>query len=123
MNEAPRRVLPPKVLIVEDESLVAMLVEDMVLECGGEVVEIAGSFESALKAAGVLDLDFAIIDVNLNGQRAYPIADILRERGIPFAFATGYGAAGLPAPYDQATVLTKPFQVEDVERALIATKR
>lgn len=106
------------VLVVEDEALVAMLVEDLLNELGHEVGAIASRMDDALVNARTGQYDVAIIDVNLGGQQSYPVADILSERGVPFIFATGYGAGGLDPKYSDVPVLTKPFVVADLENVL-----
>lgn len=107
-----------RVLVVEDEGLVAMLVEDMLADIGHEVVAVASRMEEALNAAKIGTFDLAIIDVNLDGRPSYPIADVLKERGIPFVFATGYGANGLDPKFADAPVLSKPFVMADLQKLL-----
>lgn len=107
-----------RVLVVEDEALVAMLVEDLLNELGHEVGAIASRMEDALIAARTGQYDVAIIDVNLGGQPSYPVADILSERGVPYIFATGYGAGGLDPKYSGVAVLTKPFVLADLENVV-----
>ncbi|PZO46727.1 MAG: hypothetical protein DCF16_18665 [Alphaproteobacteria bacterium] len=107
-----------KVLIVEDESLVAMLIEDMLLDLGYEVAAIAARLDQALTVAGTIDAHLAVLDLNLNGQRTDTIAEILRARGIPFIFATGYGGAGVTAEWRDVPVVQKPFQQSDLAAAL-----
>jgi len=114
--------LPPsqacRVLVVEDETMVAMLVEDMLVDLGCEVAAVAGSLAAGLQAAGEPSLDAAILDVNLNGEKSFPVAALLRERGVPFAFATGYGARGLDEPFAGTPTLQKPFTIEDLRDVL-----
>ncbi|MGV3550543.1 response regulator [Rhizobium sp.] len=100
-----------RILVVEDEMLVAMMVEDMVADLGHLVVASAMRLETALAAAGQEDIDLAILDINLAGKQSFPVADRLRERGIAFIFASGYGAAGLIDAYRGAPVLQKPFEM------------
>lgn len=107
-----------RVLIVEDESLVTMLIEDTLADIGCVVADVASKLEEAIEKASSLDFDIAILDVNLNGDQTYPIAEELARRGIPLVFATGYGAAGLPEQFRAAPILAKPFQQSDLERAL-----
>lgn len=107
-----------RVLVVEDESIVTMLIEDTLLDLGCEIAGIASRFDEALEKARSLDIDAAILDVNLNGDKTFPIAELLAGRGIPFVFATGYGAAGLPEKFRDAPILAKPFQNADLRRAL-----
>ena len=108
-----------RVLVVEDEALVAMLVEDLLDELGHEAVAIASWMEDALANARTGQYDFAIVDVNLGGEPSYPVADVLAERGVPFVFATGYGAEGLPPKYFRVPVLAKPFVVADLEKIVM----
>ena len=98
-----------RILIVEDEMLVAMLIEDVVNDLGHDVVGPAMRLETALAAAESEEIDFAILDVNLAGKHSFPVANRLKERAIPFMFASGYGAAGLIDPYCNAPILQKPF--------------
>jgi CheY-like chemotaxis protein len=113
-------VLPKmRTLVVEDESLVAMLIEDMVLDLGWEVVAVAGRLSEALPVAESGTIDFAILDVNLgSGTFSYPVADVLRARQIPFVFATGYGRAGLENGYRAIPTLQKPFDRRTLEKVI-----
>jgi CheY-like chemotaxis protein len=106
------------ILLVEDEAVVAMLIEDMLVDLGYEVGAVAVRTRDALQAIQSKPFDFAILDVNLTGETSYAIADVLAERGIPFVFATGYGVRGVDRKYAEATVLTKPFTQEDLEKVL-----
>ncbi len=106
-----------KVLVVEDEMLVAMLLEDILTDCGC-VLTIASNVASALECAGAEELDAAILDENLNGQRSYPVADVLARRGIPFMFATGYGEKELARLYPGRPVLAKPYSEDDLVATL-----
>ena len=107
-----------RVLVVEDEMMIAMLLEDMLIDLGCEVVGIASRLDDALLRAQNTAFDIAILDVNLNGQTSYAVADALVERGLPFVFATGYGSGGLTPRYQHITTLQKPFQISDLIRAL-----
>ena len=102
--------------------MIAMLIEDMVLELGYEVAGTVARLEEALQAAAG-SFDLAILDVNLGGVASYPVADVLRRRGIPFAFVTGYGTAGIDATYAGAPVLQKPFTGADFAAVLSALAR
>lgn len=108
----------PRVLVVEDEEMLVMLLEDMLPALGCELAEAPGRFEDAMLAAERGAFDMAILDVNLDGKPSYPIADVLRARGIPFVFATGYGALGLLPAYAAEPVLQKPFLLGDLEAAV-----
>lgn len=107
-----------RVLLIEDEALVAMLLEDTLLELGFSVTDTVSRVETALAAVERGGFDVAILDVNLSGQPAYAIADELRARGVPFVFATGYGAQGIEPAYRSVPVLQKPFGAGDLEAAL-----
>ncbi|MBV9563093.1 MAG: response regulator [Bradyrhizobium sp.] len=107
-----------RVLIVEDEFLVAALIEDILLDNGCEVVAMVSRLDQALEKAQSLSIDVAIVDVNLNGEHSIPVAETLARRGVPFVLATGYGASGLPKSFPRAPVLPKPFQQKDLERAI-----
>jgi CheY-like chemotaxis protein len=107
-----------KVLVVEDEALVSMLVEDMLTDLGCAIVGPAAEIEEALRLANSADIDAALLDVNLGGRPIFPVADALKERGVPFAFASGYGEAGLTEDHRGATVLQKPFREADLRRVL-----
>ncbi len=108
-----------KVLIVEDEAMVAMLLEEFVLELGCDAVEVAASVGTALDLIAEKSFDIAILDVNLEGELSYPVADELELRGIPFLFATGYGAQAIPENYRLHAILQKPFRQREFEQALL----
>ncbi|WP_029030161.1 response regulator [Salinarimonas rosea] len=114
MDDRRRR----RVLVVEDEVLVAMMIEDTLQELGYDVVGPAYRLGAGLTALDGEPVDLAVLDVNLAGERSIPIADRLAERGIPFVFATGYGKAGLMGAHPDAPVLRKPFSGEDIRVAL-----
>ncbi|WP_106640560.1 response regulator [Allosphingosinicella vermicomposti] len=107
-----------KVLIVEDEMLVAMNIEDMLTDIGYEVAGIANRLDAGIDLARTANFDIAMLDVNLAGDLSFPIADILEERGIPYLFATGYGRKGVKEDYGAAPVLQKPFRARDLEEAI-----
>jgi CheY-like chemotaxis protein len=118
VNTAAPDLAGLRVLLVEDESLIVMLVEDALTDFGCEIAGVASRFDDAVKKARVLDFDIAILDVNLNGLRTFPIAEIIRGRGIAFVFATGYGAMSIPEGLNAVPVLQKPFAAPELERAL-----
>jgi CheY-like chemotaxis protein len=107
-----------RVLVVEDEMMVSMLIEDMLTDLGCTIVGPASRLDEALLLAGDAELDCAVLDVNLGGQPIFPLADLLREKGAPFAFATGYGDAGLREVDKGSPVLQKPFREADLARVL-----
>jgi CheY-like chemotaxis protein len=106
-----------RILVVEDEPLVADLLEEMLTDLGGLVVGPAYTLPAAMALASVAEFDGAILDVNIRGERIDPVADALRARRIPLVFATGYGArAGQSAPC--APLIEKPYTVEALSAAL-----
>ena len=105
-----------RILIVEDEGIVAMLAEDILVDLGHEVVGIVGTLAKAHAMLDNIAFDLAILDVNLNGEHTYALAERLKERGIPFVFATGYGREGLEPKWRDAPVLGKPYQPAEMER-------
>jgi CheY-like chemotaxis protein len=107
-----------RIFVVEDESVITMLLQDMFEELQCEVVSLASRFQDALEKANTQSFEVAILDVNLNGQRTFPIAEALIARGLPFVFATGYGAAAVPETFRDAPVLQKPFRLADLENAV-----
>jgi len=107
-----------KVLIVEDEAIVALHLEDTLTDLGYDVVATAGRVDSATRLASTLPLDLAIVDLNLNGERTDPVADVLAARGVAIVFATGYGAAALDKRWAGVPTLQKPFQSIELERAI-----
>jgi CheY-like chemotaxis protein len=111
-----------RVLVVEDEGAVAMLVEAMLGDLGCTVVLSAASVREALEMVGRGGFDVALLDVNLAGEKVFPVADELRRLGVPFAFVSGYGAGGLRPDLKDVPMLQKPFQLGDLEAALIAAR-
>jgi CheY-like chemotaxis protein len=111
---------PPnaRVLIVEDEVIVSMLLEDMLAELGYAVIGPATRIDSALAMAETAALEAAVLDVNLNGRTTYPVAEALSRRAIPFVLSTGYGIGELGERFRGTPVLQKPFQRDDLARAL-----
>ncbi len=107
-----------RVLVVEDEMMVSMLIEDMLSDLGCVVIGPAARLDEAIALAESTQIDCAVLDVNLGGQPIFPLADILRAKGAPFAFATGYGDAGLRDVDKGSPVLQKPFRESDLARIL-----
>ncbi|MBS0360765.1 MAG: response regulator [Proteobacteria bacterium] len=107
-----------RVLVVEDEMMVSMLIEDMLADLGCAVVGPASRLDEAIALVKDATIDCAVLDVNLGGQPIFPVADLLREKGAPFAFATGYGDAGLREVDRGTPVLQKPFREGDLARVL-----
>jgi CheY-like chemotaxis protein len=109
-----------RVLVVEDEMMIRMLLEGMLEDLGHSVAAEAGGIDEAMMLAKQGEFDVALLDVNLNGQPITPVVEILVERGLPFVFASGYGQRGVPEAYRASPTLQKPFQVEALAAALAA---
>ena len=112
-----------RALVVEDEMLVLMAIEDMLADLGCTSITAAAGIEKALALIDEQSFDLAILDVNLNGQRSYPIAKALSDRRIPFAFSTGYGGHAVGEGYGNCSVHNKPFdhpQLIEVLTTLLA---
>jgi CheY-like chemotaxis protein len=112
-----------RLLVVEDEALVAMMIENMLDDLGCVVVEVAGTVSRGLVLAGDQELAFdgAILDVNLGGEKVYPVAQALRARRVPFIFSTGYGIDGIAAEFSNVPALAKPYQQQALETVLVST--
>ncbi len=109
-----------RVLIVEDDVMIRMLIEDMLGDLGFAVAAEASKVHEALAAVDSTAFDVAILDVNLSGETTGPVAEALAARGTPFVFATGYGEHGLPDQFRDRPLLKKPFQIESLKRMLEA---
>ncbi|TCM50798.1 CheY-like chemotaxis protein [Rhizobium sp. PP-F2F-G48] len=110
-----------RVLVVEDEMLVAMTLEDTLIDLGLVVVGVAMHLEEALERASHERLDVAVLDINLNGERSYPVADMLQARGIPFIFASGYGHTDRGTAFPDTPTLAKPYHPDELAQALTQT--
>jgi CheY-like chemotaxis protein len=108
-----------RILVVEDEAMIAMLIEDMLEELGHRVIASVASLAVARDMAARAELDLAVLDVNVAGELIFPVANVLQERDIPFLFSTGYGAAGLSAEFLGCEVLTKPFSQPELREKII----
>ena len=106
-----------RVLVVEDEAMVAAMIEDMLLDLDAVVVGPAPSIAVALDLAAREALDCAVLDINVRGERIEPVADLLRSRGVPVVFASGYGQSGRPGEH-VGPVLEKPFRSDALAAAL-----
>jgi len=106
-----------RVLVVEDEPIVAMCLEDMLVELGCQVVGPAATLADGLARAQDTSLDLAVLDINLGGATSYPIAQLLSARAVPIVFASGYGRADAPDSV-QAELVSKPYTRCDIESAL-----
>jgi CheY-like chemotaxis protein len=108
----------PKVWIVEDEPLVAMVLEDILFELGIDDVEVASSFEEADRHADGLDAAVAIMDINLHGKMSYPVAEKVIQRGIPVILVTGYATQEPPKSLGSVQIVPKPYRSEQIAAAL-----
>jgi len=115
MNAAGRRVL-----LVEEEALLRVLLADMLIELGYEIAAETGSLGEAMTLARDADFDLAILDVLMNGEVSYPVAEIVAARGLPFMFASGLSPGELPGKHRSRPLLRKPFQIETLRAALVA---
>ena len=109
-----------RVLVVEDEPMIRLLLDDMLADLGYTMAAEAGRLDEALAQAKDGEFDVAILDVNLNGQAISPVVEVLRKRGLPFVFATGYGQRGVPEAYRETPTLQKPFQSDALAKAIVA---
>lgn len=107
-----------RILVVEDEMLVLMETQDMLADLGCDAVVAAATNEQAIAFIGAQHFDAALLDLNLSGVRSYPVADLLAARGVPFAFATGYGGHGLRDVDRERPLLVKPFECDRLEKLL-----
>lgn len=106
-----------RILVLEDEALIAAMVEDMLTELGVIVVGPAPTVALGMSLATKEDIDAAVLDVNIQSARVDPVAEVLKSRGIPVVFATGYGKSAVD-PVSEAPVLEKPYTQERLGRAL-----
>lgn len=113
---SPAKSAKPRVLIVEDEIVVALFLEDVLDEFGYQVAGVITQLDEAISRDP--DYDIAVLDVHINGRNVFDFADMLAGRGIPFVFATGYGERGIPERHRTSPVLQKPFQPDELRRIL-----
>ena len=104
-----------RVLVVEDETLIALLIEDMLAAMDCEVVGPIGKLETAIQIAQEVKFDIAILDVTIRGGKVYPVAEHLLAHGVPFVLASGYGDWALPPSLRDQRRLTKPFTAAELE--------
>lgn len=107
-----------RVFLVEDEALVAMMLEDMLVDLGCEIAATASSVVDAVSSAPEVRADLAILDLNLNGRSSLPVADILGRRNIPVIFSSGYNLIDTGQMPAAATMLVKPFETAELARAI-----
>jgi DNA-binding response OmpR family regulator len=125
MRTGPHQVLLDglAVLVVEDESIISFLLEDMLVTLGCADIFHAASVTTALSRIDDEPPDIAVLDVNLAGEPVFPVAEALDGLRVPFLFATGYGASGLPVKWAAHPVVQKPFTIEGLQAALGAVLR
>src|SRR5215207_9010569 len=114
----PPELAGKRVLVVEDEMLVSLLLEDMLADAGCIVVGPFARVVDALAAAKIEVLDLALLDVNIAGEKVFPVAYALEERGVPFLFVTSYGKAALPEDRPDWEAVSKPFLSEQLTECL-----
>lgn len=112
--EGTTRLAGKKVLIVEDETLISMLFEDILSDLECQVVGPAMNLRQAIELAKEAAIDVAVLDVNLAGDPIWPVAEILAERGVPMVFSSGYGTSSLPDRWRNYPALPKPFSYNEV---------
>lgn len=105
------------ILVVEDEPVIALLLEDLLLDGGARPIFAATLVEGEAKVRSET-IEAALLDVNIHGKQSYPLARILRDRGVPFIFASGYGATVHAAEFAAVPTIAKPYNLSDIERAL-----
>lgn len=111
-----------RILLVEDEAIIAMTAEDMLADMGCTVVDTASTLADALRMAEGDGFDIALLDVNLAGEDSRPVADRLKALGKPFLFTTGYGSAGMDTDHGVPVVM-KPYQISQLEEGIGAALR
>lgn len=107
-----------RILVVEDEMLILMMIESMLADLGCECVTTAANVAQALALIEGQSFDAALLDMNLNGANSRPVAEALAARGVPFFFCTGYGGHHKMAGYEDRAILKKPFMFEDLTALL-----
>lgn len=117
---APERIAGNRrVLVIEDEMSVVLMIEDALLALGAEIVGPTAWLDTGLQLAREAAIDLAVLDINIQGGNSYPVADILAERGIPFIFCTGYGDWALEERHRDRPRLTKPFSPGELSDRVI----
>lgn len=107
-----------RILVVEDDMMIAVLIEEVLQDLGCIVVGPVSKLDQALQLANNEVFDAAILDVTIRGGKVFPVAESLQSRGIPFVFASGYGDWALPTSLQGQTRLTKPFTIEELQGKL-----
>jgi chemotaxis family two-component system sensor kinase Cph1 len=107
-----------RVLVVEDEPLIGMVIEDVILELGWEIVGPASTLKEALTLVSCAVIDYAILDVNVSDGQSYTVAELLADRGVPLLLATGYDCSTFPERFRKEGCLNKPYSAEQLEKQL-----
>jgi CheY-like chemotaxis protein len=107
-----------RIFVVEDDAAILMLVEDMLAELGCEIAGSASRLSEALQLAQECAADASLLDVNLAGEPVYPVAEMVRNRGIPVIFCTGYGGESIDEAWRSQPVLQKPYRIEHLAEVL-----
>jgi CheY-like chemotaxis protein len=111
-----------RVLVVEDEMLVLIMIEDMLADLGCKSVNSAATVDKALTLINAQAFDIALLDMNLNGSDSHPVAEALSARGVPFIYSTGNTGQSLRGGYSNRPVLKKPFKYEELAAILARLK-
>jgi two-component SAPR family response regulator len=111
-----KRVDKPRVLVVEDEALVGIMIQECLTELGFQIIGPVCTASDALTAAKAGDFDAAILDINLGDGMVYQVAEILARRHVPFVFVTGYDAASVDSRFREIPVLQKPVEREMLQK-------
>lgn len=112
-----------RVLLIEDEVVIAMTAEDMLEEIGCSVSAQASTFSEAMECVTNADFDLALLDINLHGVMSIPVAHKLRDAGKPFIFTTGYGSIGLDSGFNDVAVVAKPYTIRTLSNAISEAAR
>jgi len=113
---------PVRILVVEDEYLLADALADALTTLGAQVVGPVGVLAEALALVETVPIDGAVLDINLHGQMVFPLADMLAAKGVPYVFATGYGQESLPESYQAVPALSKPVNAAALQPLLTAAR-
>ena len=109
----------PRVLLVEDEALVAMMIQETLAEFGFQVIGPIATASEALASARDSQLDAAVLDINLGDGMVYTVAEILGKRGVPFVFVTGYDADSVDADFSGVPILQKPIERDMLQKIFL----
>ena len=108
-----------RILVVEDEMMAAWALEGILAGLGCEVVGPASRVKEALTMIETEAIDAVLLDINLNGEKSYPVADVLAARGLPFFFSTGYNKDSMPDGYRDFPILQKPYEARKLSAILL----